>query len=163
MSEKLAMRSEVPVQETWDLSLIYKTQEDMYADVEKVKSISKELTEDYKGKLDTPEAIVACLDKYGEFYKRPDLPIATQVCRRVETEGQATIEDWKKALRAGGTLTPVEFAALAGVDITTDDALLDTIEIVGSYIDEICKLTKELNHDSRFCKNSEKMKKRYNF
>lgn len=80
------------------------------------------------------------------------LTIATQVCRRVETEGQAAIEDWKKALKAGGTLTPVEFAAQAGVDITTDAALLDTIEMIGSYIDEICELTKELNTDSLFCK-----------
>ena len=31
-----------------------------------------------------------------------------------------------------------------GVDISTDAALMDTIEIIGGYIDEIEKLTEEL-------------------
>ena len=34
---------------------------------------------------------------------------------------------------------------MAGVDITTDAPLLDTIETIGSMIDEIAELTKELN------------------
>ena len=73
------------------------------------------------------------------------LTIATQMCKRIENEGESAIEDWKKVLAAGGTLTPVELAALAGIDITTDAPLLDTIETIGGMIDEICELTEQLD------------------
>ncbi|MBQ0001538.1 MAG: oligoendopeptidase F [Clostridiales bacterium] len=72
------------------------------------------------------------------------LTIATQACRRIEREGQPAVEDWKKVLAAGGTVDPIEFARMAGVDITTDQPLLDTIAYIGEIIDEICKLTEEL-------------------
>ncbi|MDC7278937.1 oligoendopeptidase F [Butyrivibrio fibrisolvens] len=65
------------------------------------------------------------------------LTIATQVMKRILKEGQPAVEDWKKTLAAGGTVTPVEFAKMAGVDVTTDAALLDTIDYIGSIIDEI--------------------------
>lgn len=54
------------------------------------------------------------------------------------------MDDWKRVLKAGGTKTPVELAAMAGIDITTDAPLLDTIETIGAMIDEICELTDEL-------------------
>ena len=54
------------------------------------------------------------------------------------------MEDWKRVLSAGSTLDPAGLAALAGVDITTDRALLDTIDTIGGIIDEICALTEEL-------------------
>ena len=59
-------------------------------------------------------------------------------------EGERAAENWKKALRAGSTVTPVEFARMAGVDITTDGPLLDTIELIGAMIDEMYTLTDEL-------------------
>jgi len=72
------------------------------------------------------------------------LTVATQACKRIEAEGAGAVEDWKKVLAAGGTRTPLELAKMAGVDISTDAPLLDTIETIGSYIDEICRLTEEL-------------------
>ena len=72
------------------------------------------------------------------------LTVATQVCKRIETEGMTAVEDWKKVLAAGSTLDPVGLAALAGVDITTDQPLLATIDYLGEVIDEICQLTEEL-------------------
>lgn len=72
------------------------------------------------------------------------LTVATQVCRRIEEEGQPAVDDWKKVLTAGGSKTPVELAKMAGVDITTDKPLLDTISEIGRMIDEICALTEEL-------------------
>ena len=72
------------------------------------------------------------------------LTVATQVCKRIEAEGQSAVEDWKKVLTAGGTKTPLELAQMAGVDISTDAPLLDTIETIGGYIDEICRLSEEL-------------------
>lgn len=72
------------------------------------------------------------------------LTIATQACRRIETEGQPAVDDWKKVLAAGSTLDPVGLARMAGVDITTDAPLLDTIAYIGDIIAEIERLTDEI-------------------
>lgn len=69
------------------------------------------------------------------------LTVATQVCRRIETEGQCAVEDWKRVLSAGSTLDPAHLAALAGIDITTEKPLLDTIEYIGEIISRIEELT----------------------
>ena len=72
------------------------------------------------------------------------LTVATEVSKRVLTEGQPALDDWKKVLKAGGTKTPVELAKMAGVDITTDEPLLNTIAHIGNIIDEIIELTEEI-------------------
>lgn len=69
------------------------------------------------------------------------LTIATQACKRIEQEGQPAVNDWKKVLAAGNTLDPIGLAGLAGIDITTDAPLLDTIAYIGDIIDEIERLT----------------------
>ena len=72
------------------------------------------------------------------------LTVATQVSKRILNEGEKAVEDWKKVLRAGGTKSPIELAKMAGVDITTDKPLVDTIEYIGSLIDQIVELTDEI-------------------
>lgn len=69
------------------------------------------------------------------------LTVATQVCKRIETEGEKAVNDWKEVLKAGSTLDPSELAKLAGIDITTDTPLLNTIDYIGEIIDEIERLT----------------------
>ena len=63
---ELKSRKDIPEELTWDLSLIYKTEEEMYQDVDKVKSLSERMVEEYKGKLHTPQIVNACLDDYRE-------------------------------------------------------------------------------------------------
>lgn len=72
------------------------------------------------------------------------LTIATGVSQRILKEGQPAVDDWKAVLSAGATKTPAELAQMAGVDITTDQPLLDTIEHIGNMIDEIISLTDEI-------------------
>lgn len=72
------------------------------------------------------------------------LTIATEVSQRILKEGQPAVDDWREVLKAGGTKTPVELAKMAGVDITTEKPLLDTIEHIGNIIDEIIRLTEEI-------------------
>ena len=72
------------------------------------------------------------------------LTVATEVSKRVLEEGQPALDDWKEVLKAGGTKTPVELAQMAGVDITTDAPLLNTISHIGNIIDQIVELTQEL-------------------
>lgn len=72
------------------------------------------------------------------------LTISTQVSKKILAEEKNAISDWREVLKAGGTKTPVELAKMAGVDITTEKPLLDTIEHIGNIIDEIIILTEEL-------------------
>ncbi len=72
------------------------------------------------------------------------LTVASCTCERIEKEGAPAVEDWKKVLQAGSTLDPIGLAALAGIDITTEKPLLETIDRIGAIIDEIAELTEEL-------------------
>lgn len=72
------------------------------------------------------------------------LTISTAVSQRILKEGQPAIDDWRNVLSAGGTLTPVEFAKAAGVDISTDQPLRDTVNYIGSLIDQLETLTAEM-------------------
>ena len=69
------------------------------------------------------------------------LTIATEVSRRIMNEGEKAVEDWRQVLKAGGTKTPLELARMAGVDISTEKPLLNTIEYIGQLIDEIIRLS----------------------
>ncbi|MBW9155274.1 oligoendopeptidase F [Clostridium tagluense] len=73
------------------------------------------------------------------------LTIATEVSNRILKEGQPAVDDWRKVLKAGGTKSPVELAKMAGVDITTEKPLLDTIEHIGNIIDQLVKLTDDMD------------------
>lgn len=72
------------------------------------------------------------------------LTVATQVCRRIEEEGQPAVDDWKRVLAAGSTKSPAELAKMADVDITTSQPFIDTIDTIGAMIGEICQLTEEI-------------------
>lgn len=72
------------------------------------------------------------------------LTISTQVSQRILNEGEAAVADWTEVLKAGGTKTPVELAAMAGVDITTEKPLRDTITFIGDMIDQLEQLTAEI-------------------
>ncbi|MDS0528068.1 oligoendopeptidase F [Clostridium sp. SHJSY1] len=74
------------------------------------------------------------------------LTIATEVSKRILKEGKLAIDDWRTVLKAGGTKTPVELSKMAKVDITTEKPLLDTIDYIGNIIDDIEKLTRELEN-----------------
>ena len=65
------------------------------------------------------------------------LTVATEVVKRIESEGEKAVEDWKKVLKAGSTLSPLKLAQLGGVDISTSKPLVSTIETIGGYITEL--------------------------
>ncbi|MCM3086447.1 oligoendopeptidase F [Bhargavaea ginsengi] len=72
------------------------------------------------------------------------LTISTQVSKRILDEGEPAVNEWLEVLRAGGTKSPVELAKMAGVDITTDAPLRDTIAYIGGLIDQLEQLTEEV-------------------
>lgn len=71
------------------------------------------------------------------------LTVATEVSKKV-LEDKKNIEPWLDTLRAGGSKTPLELAQMAGVDISTEEPLRNTIEHIGRMIDEIISLTEEI-------------------
>ncbi|WP_339251148.1 oligoendopeptidase F [Sporosarcina sp. FSL W8-0480] len=72
------------------------------------------------------------------------LTISTQVSKRILSEGQPAVDDWLKVLQAGGTKSPAELSKMAGVDITTEQPLKDTIAYIGELIDQLVELTDEI-------------------
>lgn len=72
------------------------------------------------------------------------LTIGTQVARRIQKEGKVAADNWKEVLKLGGSKYPEELAKIAGVDISTEKPLLETIEYIKSLIDEIENISIEL-------------------
>ena len=72
------------------------------------------------------------------------LTISTQVYRRIAGGDESAVADWIEVLKAGGTKTPVELAQMAGVDITTEQPLRDTIAFIGELITQLEELTAEI-------------------
>lgn len=72
------------------------------------------------------------------------LTIATQAFLKVKEEGQAAVDRWLDFLTTGGRYIPVEAAKVAGVDITTDQPLKDTIQYLDDAVERMMVLTAEL-------------------
>ena len=72
------------------------------------------------------------------------LTIGTEVSRKI-FEKTLDPNDWIEVLKAGGTKTPEQLAKMVNVDITTDQALKNTIEFIEKAVLEIEALTKEIN------------------
>ncbi|AOV07141.1 oligoendopeptidase F [Sporosarcina ureilytica] len=73
------------------------------------------------------------------------LTISTQVSKRILEEGQPAVDEWIEVLKAGGTKSPAELSKMAGVDITTEKPLRDTIAYIGELIDQLVELTEEID------------------
>ena len=65
---KLPSRKDVPVELTWDLSMIFSEDKLMWEELEKTKAAVGKLVEKYAGKLNTAENIVGCLDEMEPVY-----------------------------------------------------------------------------------------------
>ena len=72
------------------------------------------------------------------------LTIATEMSQRILNEGQPAVDEWLEVLKTGGKETPVDLAKMAGIDITTDEPLKNTIKYIGELVDELEQLTEEI-------------------
>ena len=73
------------------------------------------------------------------------LTLATQAALNIAAEGDTAVERWRAMLTAGSTRDPLGLAAIAGVDLSTPDALEHTIAYISGIIDEIIALTAEID------------------
>lgn len=72
------------------------------------------------------------------------LTIATQAFLNIKKFGQPAIEKWLDFLKLGNSKDPVAAAATAGVDINSDQPLLNTINYLDQTVNQIIALTKEI-------------------
>ncbi|HCY8900973.1 TPA: oligoendopeptidase F [Staphylococcus aureus] len=72
------------------------------------------------------------------------LTIGTVVSQKIKNEGQPAVDAWLETLKKGGSVSPVELANIAGVDITTEQPLKSTIQYISDLVDEVEKLTDEI-------------------
>lgn len=73
------------------------------------------------------------------------LTIGTVMSQRIKNEGEPAVQDWLKTLKAGGSLSPIDLAQTAGIDITTDQPLKETIAYIGKLVDELERLTDDID------------------
>lgn len=72
------------------------------------------------------------------------LTIATQAFLKIKS-GEEKVDGWLEFLALGGQKVPAEAPKVAGVDITTDKPLKDTINYLDESVDRIIELTGQLD------------------
>jgi len=65
------------------------------------------------------------------------LTCATAAAQAIKEEGQPAVDRWLQALKAGGTLKPLELMQLAGIDMSKPDPIRKAVAYVGSLVDEL--------------------------
>ena len=68
------------------------------------------------------------------------LTIGTSVARNIREGGEPAAERWLEVLKAGGTKSPLQLAAMAGIDMTESEPIRDMVDYVGSLVDELEEL-----------------------
>lgn len=68
------------------------------------------------------------------------LVASTAVAQTIREEGQPAVDRWLEVLKSGGTKTPMELMAMAGLDMTTAEPIKKAVAYVGSLVDELEKL-----------------------
>ncbi len=66
------------------------------------------------------------------------------MAKRILEEGEPAVNEWIEVLKAGGSKPPVELAKMVGIALSTDQPLKETISYIGSLIDELERLTDEI-------------------
>ena len=65
------------------------------------------------------------------------LVASTAMALRIEAEGAPAVARWLDVLKAGGTRTPLELMAIAGVDMASPQPIHDAVAHVGRLVDEL--------------------------
>ena len=124
----------------------------MSFDAQKLSEIKRRVLEDFWGdaveinpgaELTWMRQIHYYMGLYSYTYSA-GLTIATQAFLKIKEEGQAATNRWMEFLKTGGRFIPVDAAKIAGVDITTDKPLKDTIQYLDDAVNRIKELSKEL-------------------
>ena len=144
---ELKMRSDVPEELKWDLSLIYKTEEDMYRDLEKARGIQKAIIQAYQGKLKDAKSIVECLEAYEEYLKLQYL-IGSYVELAVSVDYYDTANQ-ERAERVGAEFRRMDSAlsfVKSEIMEAPDEVLTEALENAGRSKGALLDLMRERPH-----------------
>lgn len=121
-------------------------------DADKLSALKKEVLEKFWGEaveinpgaeLTWMRQVHYYMGLYSYTYSA-GLTIATQAFLKIKENGQEEVEKWLEFLALGDEKQPAEAALVAGVDITTDKPLKDTIEFLDETVDRIIELSEKL-------------------
>ncbi len=68
------------------------------------------------------------------------LTASTAAAQKIREEGQPAVERWLEALKAGGSLEPLELMKLAGVNMSQPEPIRTAVAYVGTLVDELERL-----------------------
>lgn len=71
------------------------------------------------------------------------LTASTAAAQLIREEGQPAVDRWLQVLKAGGSKSPLELMAMAGVDMSTSEPISKAVAYVGSLVDELESLYEE--------------------
>lgn len=69
------------------------------------------------------------------------LTVSTAAARMIQEEGQPAVDRWLQALKAGGTLKPLDLIKITGVDMSGPHAIEEAVVYIGSLVDELERLS----------------------
>ena len=72
------------------------------------------------------------------------LTVGTIISDKIVNGDDKDRKNWIEVLKLGGSVSPIELANAAGVDMTTTKSISETIKFIGSLIDQIDELAKKL-------------------
>lgn len=73
------------------------------------------------------------------------LTLATQAALNIAAEGESAVAAGARCSKPAARADPLGLAAIAGIDLSTPDALEHTIAYISGIIDEIAALTEEID------------------
>lgn len=106
MAKELLTRKEVNKGYTWDLTSIFRTEEDYESAVEEVQSLAEKIVAKFKGKLSTPVAINQCLDRLRILYEEVVL-IATYSSLAISVD-QSDEESQRREMKFSNILSNIQ-------------------------------------------------------
>ena len=121
---ELMQRKDIPVELTWDLTAIYDDEAKWKADVDKVRRLSEEIEQNYKGKLTTTEAIHSCLDKFREWEELMILTVQYSSLAASVDYGDAALQERNDALSRLDAQMASRLSFIDSEIIAQDESLL---------------------------------------
>ena len=141
LAKEHKLRSEIEEQFTWDLSTIFKTEEDMQETLNEAVELSKSIEKDYKEKLNTPEMINECLDKMKELMEKVTL-VGTYAHLAVSVD-QTNVENMGRQIGVSNILSELS-SRLSFIESEIIEASEDVIASAIAASDENAHYLKDI-------------------
>ena len=143
MSKQVLSREEVDKNLTWDLTDIFKSEEEFEAAVKKAEELTDEIESEFKGRLEEAGIINACLDKLRDLY---ELLIQTSSYAYLAVSvDQTNAENQGRNMMLGNILSQIESrisfieSEIIQVDETIIEEAMAASEMNKGYLQDILR------------------------